>query len=88
MDDVEVEFIARDGGETVLRQVLPGRDALVLIARGIARPAPPKTQAARAAVAVPPTQRPIASRTAPKSADALPEGVMRFMSRIERHPDT
>lgn len=80
MDDLEVEFIPRDGG-VASRMVLGSRDALVLIRAGLARPAPPKTQAARAAAAAPPVRR-----TAPAlPVLELPEGLRAFSTRIARH---
>jgi hypothetical protein len=86
MDNLEVEFIARDGGVSGLRQMLPTQQALQLIAKGIARPAPPKTHAGRSAAAKVPAMRVMMTRDIP--APDMPEGVLRFMSRIERNTGT
>jgi hypothetical protein len=80
MDPIELDFIPSNGG-TAARMVLPGRDALVLIAKGLARPVPPKTQAARSAAAVPPVRR---SLPTPQRLE-LPEGLRAFATRIERN---
>lgn len=78
--NVEVEFIPRDGG-VAGRCTVGVTDAMLFVAKGLARIVPPKAQAARAAAAVPPMRRALPALQRLE----LPEGLRAFAKRIEPH---
>jgi hypothetical protein len=82
METLEVEFIAHDGG-TSSRQVLAVPQALMLIAKGLARPAAPKgPQATRSLAARVPMPR-YQVRDVPVPL-GMPDGVLAYMTRMRR----